>query len=97
MFEKGCQVDPEGSTAVKDPNIRRHRRLKNEKTAGRIFEKTFRLQIAKCEDGSSVGSLKTKDWTLWRGRPPPKRKEKTTQRGEVGNVEAPAPHHYGQN
>jgi hypothetical protein len=67
-------VDPEDSTGVKDPNTRQHRRLKNEKTAGQIFETTFRLQIAKREDGSSVGSLKIRYWTLWRGRPPPKRK-----------------------
>jgi hypothetical protein len=60
-------VDPEGSAGVKDPNTRRHRRLKNEKTAGQIFEETFRLQIAKQEDGSSVGSLKIRDWTFWRG------------------------------
>jgi hypothetical protein len=61
MFGRRHQVDPEGSTGVKDPNTRWHRRLKNEKTAGRIFEKTFRLQIAKREDGSSVGSLKIRD------------------------------------
>jgi hypothetical protein len=36
-FGKRSRVDPEGSTGVKDPNTRRHRRLKNEKTAGRIF------------------------------------------------------------
>jgi hypothetical protein len=72
-FGKRRRVYPEGSTGVKVPNTRRHRRLKNEKTAGRIFEKTFRLQIAKREDGSSVGSLKIRNWTLWRGRPPPKR------------------------
>jgi hypothetical protein len=75
-FGKRRRVDPEGSTGVKDPNTGRHRRLKNEKTAGRIFEKTFRLQIAKREDGSSVGSLKIRDWTLWGGRSPPKRKKK---------------------
>jgi hypothetical protein len=47
MFGKRRQVDVEGSTGVKDPNTRQHRRLTNEKTAGLIFEKTFRLQIAK--------------------------------------------------
>jgi hypothetical protein len=46
-FGKRRRVDPEGSTGVKDPNTRQHRRLKNGKTAGRIFQKTFRLQIAK--------------------------------------------------
>jgi hypothetical protein len=50
---KGCisgkrrRVDLEGSTGVKDPNTRQHRQLKNEKTAGLIFQKTFRLQMAK--------------------------------------------------
>jgi hypothetical protein len=73
-FGKTRRVDPEGSTVVKVSNTRQLRRLKNEKTAGRIFEKTFRLQIAKREDGSSVGSLKIRNWTLWRGRRPPKRK-----------------------
>jgi hypothetical protein len=70
-FGKTRRVDPEVSTVVKVSNTRRHRRLKNEKIAGRIFEKTFRLQIAKREDGSSVGSLKIRNWILWRGRPPP--------------------------
>jgi hypothetical protein len=54
---------------------RRQLRVKNEKTAGRIFEKTLRLQIAKREDGSSVGLLKIRNWTFWRGRSP--KKEKT--------------------
>jgi hypothetical protein len=60
-------VNPEGSTDVKDLNTRRHLRLKKKKTAGRIFKKTFRLQIAKREDRSFVGLLKIRNWTLWRG------------------------------
>jgi hypothetical protein len=90
MFGKRRRVDLEGSTGVKDPNTRQHRRLKNEKTAGLIFEKTFRMQIAKWEDGSSVRSLKIKDWTLWRGWPPAKWR-KTAQRGGASNVEVPTP------
>jgi hypothetical protein len=74
-FERTLQVDPEGSTGGKDPNTRRQLRLSDQKTAGPIFEKNFRLQIAKLEDGSSVGLLKIRNWTLWRGRPPPKRKK----------------------
>jgi hypothetical protein len=70
-------VDPEGSTGVRDPNTRWHWQLKNEKTAGLIFQKTFRLLTAKREDGSSVRSLKIRDWTLWRGQSPPKRKKET--------------------
>jgi hypothetical protein len=40
--------------------------------------------------GSYVASRKIKDWTLWSGRPPPKRKI-TAGRAGAGNVEAPAP------
>jgi hypothetical protein len=39
------------------------------------FTKTARLEIAKRIIGSSVGLRQDKDWTLWRGRPPPKRKK----------------------
>jgi hypothetical protein len=42
-FGKTRRVDQVSSSVVKVINTRRHRRLKNEKTAGRIFEKTFRL------------------------------------------------------
>jgi hypothetical protein len=75
-FGKRRRVDSEGSTGVKDANTRWHRRLKNEKTAGQIFEATFRLQIAKRGDGSSVRSLKIRDWALWRGRLPPERRRR---------------------
>jgi hypothetical protein len=78
-FGKRRRVDPEGSTGVKDPSTRRQLQLKNIKTAGRIFEKAFRLQIAKREDRSSVGLL-IRNWTLWRGQPPPKRKINCTYR-----------------
>jgi hypothetical protein len=32
-----------------------------------------------------------KKWTLWRGRPPLKRKKETADTAGAGNVEAPAP------
>jgi hypothetical protein len=38
-----------------------------------IYE-IFRGKITKQIVGSSIGLRKIKDWTLWRGRPPPKRK-----------------------
>jgi hypothetical protein len=75
-------VDSERSIGVKGPNTRRQRRLKNEKTS--------RLQIAKREDGSSVGSLKIRDWALW-GVDPLLKEKKLKGRAGAGNVEAPAP------
>jgi hypothetical protein len=89
-FGKRRRVDPEDSTGMKDPSARRQLRLKNEKTAGRIFEKTFRLQIAKREDGSSVELLNIRNSTLWRGRPL-KTKKKNARIEGADNVEAPAP------
>jgi hypothetical protein len=54
--------------------------------AAEYSKKTFRLQIAKREDGYSVGLMKMRNWILWGGRPPPKRKRNTAHREEVGNV-----------
>jgi hypothetical protein len=73
------RVDPEGNTGIKDPGARRQLRLRNEETAGRIswktHEKMFGLEIVKRIAGSPVPLQKGKVWTLWRGRPPPKRKK----------------------
>jgi hypothetical protein len=54
-------VDLKVNTGVKDPCTKWQMRLKNEKRASQIFEKTFRLQIAKREDGSFVGLLKMRN------------------------------------
>jgi hypothetical protein len=72
-------VDPEGNTGIKNPGAKWQLRLRNEKTAGRIswktYEKMFGLETAKQIAGSPIGLQKSKVWTLWRGRPPPKRKK----------------------
>jgi hypothetical protein len=76
MPGKRHRVDPEGITGIKDPGARWQLRLRNEKRAGRIFEKTFRLEGVKRIARSTVGLLTNENWTLWRGRPPPKWKKK---------------------
>jgi hypothetical protein len=64
-------------------------RLKNEKTINEIYRKIIRLELGKRIARSSVTlwkmcnrptlrslpplERKVKEWTLWRGRPPPKR------------------------
>jgi hypothetical protein len=40
-----------------------------------IFYEIVGRKLAKQTAGSSVGLRQDKDWTLWRGRPPPKRKK----------------------
>jgi hypothetical protein len=53
---KRLLVAPEGSTGVRDPGTRRRLHLKIERIAdGRIFGKTYRLEIVKQIAGSSVG------------------------------------------
>jgi hypothetical protein len=64
---------PNAKFGLKDPSTWRQLWLKNEKTDGHNFEKTFRLHIVKREDGSSVELWKVKTWILWRYRPPLKR------------------------
>jgi hypothetical protein len=91
---KRHRVDPEGNTGIKDPGARQQLRLRNEKTAGRIswktHEKMFGLETVKRTAGSPVPLQKSKVWTLWRGRPPPKHKMGVTHGVRAGNVGAPA-------
>jgi hypothetical protein len=41
----------------------------------KIFKKTVEREIAKKTAGSPAGLHNIEHWTLWRGRPPPKRKK----------------------
>jgi hypothetical protein len=87
--ERGIQkvrTRHEGRKSVKDlgggrPRYLRKRDLKKlrvESTGNldRTLSKTTRLEIAERITRSTVGVRKIKCWALWRGRPPPKRKEK---------------------
>jgi hypothetical protein len=48
--------------------------LLNERKTSGIYKKTIGLEIVKRAVRISSGMRKVTDWTLWRGRPPPKRK-----------------------
>jgi hypothetical protein len=66
------------NTGTKNPGAKWQQRLRNEKTAGRIARKSHektRLEIVRQIAGSLVGLHDIEHWTLWRGRPPPKRKK----------------------
>jgi hypothetical protein len=76
---KRRRVNPEGKTTMRDPVARRQLPLRNVKTAGRLcrgnHEDVIGPKIAK-RTARSYARMRTKrDWTLWRGRPPPKRKK----------------------
>jgi hypothetical protein len=74
-FGKRHRTKPKGSHGVKNRDAKEQLRLRSERTSGGIFGKTFGLEVAKRAARSSVMMRKITDWTLWRGRPPPKRKK----------------------
>jgi hypothetical protein len=53
---------------------RQHPRLESMGNSVEVFGKTIGLQFGKLADGSSVVLRDINNWTLWRGRHPPKRK-----------------------
>jgi hypothetical protein len=63
----------------------RKNRTRNHSTRGTwkmILYEIVGRKIAKQIAGASAGLRQDKDWTLWRGRPPPKRKKKRLQAEE---------------
>jgi hypothetical protein len=57
--------------------------LNNEKIAGQIIRKTFRLEIARQIARSSVGLRKNRNWTSRKCRAPPKRNKKLHMEKEL--------------
>jgi hypothetical protein len=68
---------PECKIGIKDPGTRWQLHLEIEKTSDRIDRKAFGLEFVKRAPGMSSGLWKMRKWTLWRGRPPPKRKKRS--------------------
>jgi hypothetical protein len=86
-FERRCRTSPEcsngirdrGRRRIKDPSTRRQPRLKIKWTSEHIDRKIFyeilREKIPKHVVETSSRMQQMRNWTLWRGRPPPKRKK----------------------
>jgi hypothetical protein len=68
-----CQ---EGTSGTRNLDVKEQLRLGNERTTRGIYRKSTGLEIAKQIARLTVGLKRIEDWTLWRGRPPPKRKKK---------------------
>jgi hypothetical protein len=75
-FGTRCRAKPEGIIGIRDRDFKEWLRLGSERTSGRIFGKTTGLEIATRAVVISSGLRKTSDGTLWKGRPPPKRKKR---------------------
>jgi hypothetical protein len=64
----------EGTNGTRNRDFKEQLRLGNERTTSGIYRKTIGLEIVKPAVRISSVMRKVTDWTLWRGRPPPKRK-----------------------
>jgi hypothetical protein len=65
-----------GKTGRMNQGSRQEPRLGNRTTLGRIIRKATELETAKQMVRTSIRLQKMRDWTLWRGRPPLKRKRR---------------------
>jgi hypothetical protein len=76
---KRRRANLQGNTATKASDARRWLRLRDAEPAGRLrwenHGNVIGLKIAKRTTKPTARTRTTKDWTLWRGRPPPKRKK----------------------
>jgi hypothetical protein len=72
----GLWNGPKCNSDIKNHRTRQQLRLGNEKTTSMIYRKAIRLEIVKRTLRISSVFRKTRKWTLWRGRPPPKRKKR---------------------
>jgi hypothetical protein len=72
---EGLWNGPKCNSGIKDPRTRQQLRLGNERTTSMTYRKAIRLEIVKRASRISSVFRKTQKWTLWRGRPPPKRKK----------------------
>jgi hypothetical protein len=71
-------------------NAEQRSQLGSEGTLNKKLYEIFRGRIAKQIVRTPSGLQKIRKWTLWRGRPPPKRKKKVQIQEEPDNVGSPA-------
>jgi hypothetical protein len=75
-FRKRHHTKQTGSHSIRNRGFKEQLHLGSKKVSGRIFRKMIRLGITKQIARSSVRMRKMRDWTLWRGLPPPKGKKR---------------------
>jgi hypothetical protein len=74
--DRGQKQQLRGSRKIKDLCEKLPLHFGYKKATNGIYWKTSGLEIFKRAVGISGGLRRLKVWTLWRGRPPPKRKKK---------------------
>jgi hypothetical protein len=71
--EKRRRTRPEFNNGIRDKGARQHIILEK-KTHNEAIRKSLQREIAKLIFESSIRLRRPSDWTLWKCRPPPKRK-----------------------
>jgi hypothetical protein len=74
-FGKKNRPKMESIKGLRIQDLKKQLYVRSERTSRRIFGKTIVLEIVKRIAESPIGLRKVRDWTLWRGRPPPKQKK----------------------
>jgi hypothetical protein len=74
-LERRYEAKLECKNGIKDPGIRWQLHLKIGRTSDGLDRKAFGLEFMKRAAGRSSALQKMRDWTLWRGQPPPKWKK----------------------
>jgi hypothetical protein len=71
----GMRKSPEGNNGIKGWSARQRSYLGSGGTPSKSPYEIFGRKIAKQVVGTSSGLQRIRKWTIWRGRPPPKRKK----------------------
>jgi hypothetical protein len=74
--DRGQKQQLRGSRKIEDIRGKLLLHFGNKKATNGIYWKTSGLEILKRAVGIYSGLRRKKEWTLWRGRTPPKRKKK---------------------
>jgi hypothetical protein len=78
-FGRRRRAHPECDRGIRNRDFKEQLRLGSKRTSARIYRKAFVLEIVKRAVRISSGLRKVRDWTLWRGRPPPNGKRDCTR------------------
>jgi hypothetical protein len=75
--DRGLKEQQRGSERIKDQGDRRPIYVRKKRITSMIYRKTIELETVKRALEISSGLRRIRNWTLWRGRPPPKRKRRS--------------------
>jgi hypothetical protein len=75
-FRKRRRAQQKCTNGTRDRGLRGQLRLGSKRALNKTVRQTLGLEVVKRIVGISIGLREVSDWTLWRGRPPPKRRKR---------------------